>query len=125
MARRVVVGPEVEQTQIEAARDYIREAKSTLEQEKQELREVFYAYASWANTVSGARVLKHLKAETADLSYRPGRDGAETAFYEGRRSLVLDILANISSGQRLVVLGDGADAMTQNQADIEEDILAL
>lgn len=125
MARRVVAKDQSDPTEIEVARDYMRAAKESLEKEQQDLQEIFYAYASWANTQSGARVMKHLRDECQGLSYMPGRDGMLTAFHEGRRSLLLDMEANIANGQRLVALGENADAFTQTQAEFIEEISTI
>lgn len=88
--------------------------------DQQKQRELFTSYASWGESVSGARILAHLRRETASISYRPGRDGMETAFHEGRRSIVLDILANIEEGRHLSVAGDPDRSDLQQQADMED-----
>jgi siderophore synthetase component len=79
------------------------EERKALE-EKQ--RELFQAYANWSYTPSGAKVLAHLESELREMSYRPGRDAMETAFREGRRAIVLDILDNVKNGRLLVETAD-------------------
>lgn len=90
----------------ELQKEFARQILEKRKQEEQKQRELFLAYASWANSISGSRVIAHLREEVSALSYAPGRDAMETAFREGRRSIVLDILANVDNGQKLAENAD-------------------
>lgn len=89
-----------------ADRDFALQILEERKKDEEKQRELFHAYATWSHTPSGAKVLMHLEKELAELSYRPGRDAMETAFREGRRAMVIDILDNVKHGQRLIETAD-------------------
>jgi len=89
-----------------ADRDFALKVLEERKQDEERQRELFQAYANLSHTQSGARVLAHLESELRELSYHPGRDAMETAFREGRRAMVRDILDNVDHGQRLVETAD-------------------
>lgn len=98
-------------------KEFARQLLERRKNEQQKQRELFSAYASWANSVSGSLVLAHLREEISALSYAPGRDAMETAFREGRRSIVLDILSNVANGQQVAETGDLERSDLQTSAE--------
>jgi hypothetical protein len=104
-----------------ADRDFALQILEDRKQEEERQKELFQAYANWSYTPSGAKVLAHLESELREMSYRPGRDAMETAFREGRRAMVLDILDNVKNGQRLVETADLERSDLQQTAE-EGDI---
>lgn len=66
-----------------------------------DIRSVFEAYADWSTGPSGSVVLRDLKRRLDVPSYIVGIDSLELAHREGRRSVLLDILAAIEAGHRV------------------------
>lgn len=66
-----------------------------------DINAVLEAYADWSLGVSGAIVLKDLKRKLDVPSYLVGIDSLELAHREGRRSVLLDILAAIEAGHQV------------------------